>query len=94
MRRLPAQQPTPRRPGDSAGGRGRAPSLTDSRAAPETPWPSSSTRSGAGSATRWGGLPRPAWSRQDMGDWLDAIIGGACLALFTIGLIFAVGVMQ
>ena len=94
MSRLPAQQPTPRGPGDSAGGRGRAPSLTDSRAAPETPWPSSNTHSGSGSATGWGGPPRPARSRQDMSDWLDAIFGGACLALFTIVLFFAVGVMQ
>jgi hypothetical protein len=27
-------------------------------------------------------------------DWIDAAIGGACLALFTVLLIFAAGVLQ
>lgn len=95
MTRLPPFHRSPRGPGDSAGARGRAqPSLTDRRAAPETPWPSSSTHSGAGSATGRGDLPRPSRSRKDFKEWLDAALGGVCLTAFTLFLIFAAGVLQ
>ena len=87
---------SPRACGDSASARDRAQSSLTGlpRAVPGTTWPSSSSHSGAGSATGRGALPRPARSRIEFAEWVDAILGAACLAVFTIVLIFAAGVMQ
>jgi len=94
MNRFPTNTFSPGSDGDVPGETGRA-AVTHGpgRAAPETTWPSSSTHSGAGSATRARVSPILPWSRSEILDVLEDILALVFLILIGAGGVLIAGVL-
>ena len=95
MNALQLNSLSPGSDGDVPGEAGRAAITHGSAcAAPETPRPSSSTHSGAGSATRERVPPALPWSRQDIRDAAEDVLGLAFLIVASIGALLIAGVLS